>query len=153
MRELRISPSVTMAMADLVCPIEAIAPLPSPSLWPSGIGRALGTEQVVSWIPGSVGYTSYPMFIHRAYDYWGPFGVLCEHNYGLIQKNFNLRRADPSFATSTTDRPPLQPQNLRPGWVPHSSHAGSQKVVPAGVLYDFGRGGQMGTILDGIQVG
>ena len=31
-------------------------------LWPSGIG-ALGTEQVVSLIPGSVGYISYPMFI------------------------------------------------------------------------------------------
>ena len=37
----------------------------------------LGTEQVVSSIPGSVGYISYPMFIvHGTYDYLGPFGVL-----------------------------------------------------------------------------
>ena len=33
-------------------------------IWPSGIGTQLGrTEQVVSLIPGSVGYISYPMFI------------------------------------------------------------------------------------------
>ena len=33
----------------------------SPSLWPSGIGLPLGTEQDVSSIPGSVGF--YPMSI------------------------------------------------------------------------------------------
>ena len=33
-------------------------------LWPrGGISMHLGAEQVVSLIPGSVGYTSYPMFL------------------------------------------------------------------------------------------
>ena len=36
----------------------------------------LGTEQVVSSIPGSVGYISH---VHWAYDYLGPFGVLRVH--------------------------------------------------------------------------
>ena len=40
------------------------------SLWPSG------TEQVVSSIPGSVGYISH---VHWAYDYSGPFGVYWVH--------------------------------------------------------------------------
>ena len=43
-----------------------------PSLWPSGIGSRLGTEQVVSLIPGSVGYISH---VDWAYDYSGSFGV------------------------------------------------------------------------------
>ena len=34
-----------------------------------GNRRALGTEQVVSSIPGSVGYTSYPMFIEPTITY------------------------------------------------------------------------------------
>ena len=45
------------------------------SLWPSG-SLPLGTEQVVSSIPGSVGYISH---VHWAYDYLGPFGVLWVH--------------------------------------------------------------------------
>ena len=36
----------------------------------------LGTEQVVSSIPGSVGYISH---VHWAYDYLGPFAVLWVH--------------------------------------------------------------------------
>ena len=46
------------------------------SLWPSGVGSRLGREQVVSSIPGSVGYISH---VRRAYDYLGPFGVLWVH--------------------------------------------------------------------------
>ena len=38
---------------------------------------ALGTEQVVSLIPGSVGY--YISHTHCAYDYLGPFGLLWVH--------------------------------------------------------------------------
>ena len=38
--------------------------------------RQLQTEQVVSSIPGRVGYISH---VHRAYDYLGPFGVLRVH--------------------------------------------------------------------------
>ena len=38
--------------------------------------RCARTEQVVSSIPGSVGYISH---VHGAYDYLGPFGVLWVH--------------------------------------------------------------------------
>ena len=60
-----------------------------PSLWPSGIGPSalLGTEQVVSSIPGSVGYISH---VHWAYDYLGPFGVLWVHmawHKNCVKKN------------------------------------------------------------------
>ena len=44
-----------------------------PSQWPSGIGEPLGEEQVVSSIPGSVGYISYPMFIDPTIT-WVPSG-------------------------------------------------------------------------------
>ena len=37
----------------------------------------LGSEEVVSSIPGSVGYTIF--HVHLAYDYLGPFGVLWVH--------------------------------------------------------------------------
>ena len=40
------------------------------------VSAPLGTEQVVSSIPGSVGYISH---VHWAYDYLGPFGVLWIH--------------------------------------------------------------------------
>ena len=40
-----------------------------PSLWPSGIDA----EQVVSSIPGSAGYKSYPMFIEPMIT-WVPSG-------------------------------------------------------------------------------
>ena len=53
------------------------------SLWPGGIGSRLGTEQVVSSIPGSVGYKLYPIFIEPTItwvpSYLGPFGVLWVH--------------------------------------------------------------------------
>ena len=40
------------------------------------VGFPLGTEQVVSSIPGSVEYIFH---VHWAYDYLGPFGVLWVH--------------------------------------------------------------------------
>ena len=51
--------------------------------------RALGTEQVVSSIPGSVGSISH---VHRAYDYSGLFGVLCVymwHDTKIVLTNFD----------------------------------------------------------------
>ena len=44
-----------------------------PSLWPSGIDAHVGTEQVLSLIPGSVKYVSYPMFIEPTIT-WIPSG-------------------------------------------------------------------------------
>ena len=44
------------------------------SLWPSGIGLLLGTEQVVSSIPGSVGYI-WTVFIACLRLHWVHFGV------------------------------------------------------------------------------
>ena len=45
-------------------------------------------EQVVSSIPGSVGYISH---VHRAYDYLGPFGVPWVHmalHKNCVKKKF-----------------------------------------------------------------
>ena len=61
------------------------------------------------------------------------------------QTTFTPVSADSSHLTQpqlhARKRKPLQPQNLGPSWVPHSSQAGSQKGFPAGSLTILAAGG------------